>query len=679
MSGLPTTATTGDRGGRPRVGKYVIVGRIGRGGMGMVYRGYDEALDREVAVKTLTLDGSLDEESRRRFEVEARAAAKLQHPNIVTVFELNQDGKLQYIAMELLPGCDLEGLLRSGETLLLPEKLDIVIQVCRGLQYAHERGVVHRDIKPSNIRLLDDGSVKIMDFGIAKLANTNLTRSGMMVGTVHYMCPEQIQGQAVDGRSDVFSVGVILFELLAGRRPFEGGQGGATEILYKIVQEPTPALPALGPHTGGLQKVVNRALAKKAEERYASASRLADDLEGLRDQLANAATPTTDEMETIQSARELVIQGRVDEGVTRLREMVERTPESVEARRALRAACREAARRTNAPEAEGDFPELTYQVGATYLQATSMMGDPGRAPAAPDRQNSGAIAAAEGKTMLLAGSIVFGFALVAGVLLVLRSPGKDETSPPRPVADLAGAAPVAGSTASLSTGTATLSGPAQPTTPPAPPSLPKVARLKLVTDPPGAGVTLDGKRLGAVTPVDVEVDPEKTHLVAFALDGYAPRRVTIPSGSPKDVNVTLSLAGPPGTVAISSPYPVDVLLGDVVLAKGERSPSLSVPAGRHALRIVSPAVFLRMNPSVDVRPGETAHVSVPELGQLSAQANPDSCEVFVDGESVGYLPIRKKPMASGRHTVVFKWPDGARDEQVVEVAPGTTAFVTGSK
>src|SRR5260221_7970120 len=221
------------------IGRYVVKGRIGRGGMGMVYRGLDEALEREVAVKTLTIEGTLDEESRQRFQIEAKAAAKLQHQNIVTVFELGEDRGVPFIAMEMLPGVDLEGLVRSGEELLLGEKLDIVVQVCRGLAYAHEHGIVHRDIKPSNIRLLDDGTAKIMDFGIAKLGGTQLTKAGMMVGTVHYMSPEQVRGKPLDGRSDVFSVGVILYELLAGRRPFKGA--APTAILYKIVnEEPAP-------------------------------------------------------------------------------------------------------------------------------------------------------------------------------------------------------------------------------------------------------------------------------------------------------------------------------------------------------------------------------------------------------------------------------------------------------
>ena len=192
------------------IGRYRILARLGKGGMGMVYLGRDEALDRDVAVKTLRVDGSVDAESRGRFEIEAKAAARLQHPNIVTVFELGEDRGLPYIAMELLGGEDLETLLRGGDPMSVVERLDIVIQTLRGLDFAHAHRIVHRDMKPSNIRVLDDGSVKILDFGIAKLESTSVTQAGMMVGTPFYMSPEHIRGGVLDGRSDVFAMGVIL-------------------------------------------------------------------------------------------------------------------------------------------------------------------------------------------------------------------------------------------------------------------------------------------------------------------------------------------------------------------------------------------------------------------------------------------------------------------------------------
>jgi hypothetical protein len=688
MSGVPTPASSGDR-SRPRIGRYLITARLGRGGMGMVYRGHDEALDRDVAIKTLILE-NVDEESRKRFEIEAKAAAKLQHPNIITVFELSQDGKMPFIAMELLPGFDLEGLLRSGEPLLLPEKLDIIAQVCRGLHYAHERHVIHRDIKPSNIRLLDDGSVKIMDFGIAKLANTTLTRTGMMVGTVHYMCPEQIQGQPIDGRSDVFSVGVILYELLAGRRPFEGSaDGGPTEVLYKIVQQSPPVLPDLGPHTARLQEIVSQSLAKKPSDRYANAARLADDLAELRSRVGSVSAPVPEVLETIHAARQLMIQGRIDESVTRLREMVERTPHSLEVRRALRVACREAARRSGpAKDADGDFPELTFQVGAmretVFVDGTTAdQGARGRA-------------SGDGRTLLVAGGLVLGFAVIAGVFLVLRSPSKD--APPRPADNTQGS--LSGTTtgrtgssdkprlpdddkhkvAEVGNGsTKTKTKTAAPPTAPPPVAAAQLGKLTLATDPPGAEVTLDGSVLASRTPVEVEIDTAVAHQVAFALDGHQPRRLAIPAGPARDLSVLLSPLGPPGTLVVTAPYPVDVTIGGRLVSKGQISASISVPAGRHAVNLTAPSVLLRTSPTVDVRGGETTVVNAPPLGQLNVQANPDSCEVFVNDISIGYLPILKKPIASGRHVVVFKWPDGARNQQTVEVPPGGPGYVIGEK
>src|SRR5512143_3412287 len=276
---------------RPRIGRYLITGRIGRGGMGMVYRGLDEALEREVAVKTLTAEGTLDAESRQRFEREARAAAHLQHPNIVTVYELGEERGLPFIAMEMLSGSDLEAVLRGGEPLDLAEKLDVVAQVCRGLAYAHERGIVHRDITPSTVRLLEDGTAKIMDFGIAKYGDAHLTKTGMMVGTVHYMSPEQVRGKPLDGRSDVFSVGVILYELLAGERPFRGD--GPTQVLYKIVHEEPPALDlaALGEFGPKLQAILARALAKDPDARYPGAAELDKALAGVLEDVRKAQTP----------------------------------------------------------------------------------------------------------------------------------------------------------------------------------------------------------------------------------------------------------------------------------------------------------------------------------------------------------------------------------------------------
>jgi predicted Ser/Thr protein kinase len=418
--------------GRPRtrlqkrIGKYLVTGRIGRGGMGMVYRGYDEVLEREVAIKTLTAEATLDEESRRRFEIEAKAAARLQHPNIVTVYELGEDRGVPFIAMELLAGTDLETLMRSGEAVLLQEKLDVMIQVCRGLAYAHEHRVIHRDIKPSNIRLLEDGTAKIMDFGIAKLAGTGVTKTGMMVGTVHYMSPEQIRGTSLDGRSDVFSVGVILFELLSGRRPF--GEGTATEVLYRIVHDPPAPLEGdLGACGPEVQAVLARALAKAPEARQPGAARLADELShALAAHVRARAEVAPDALETVNMSRRLLKEGRVEESLQRLREVAEKNPESLEARRALRVASREMTRRQRPPDAAADdFPELdvTFQAQGpptrrgpeTRVQPTVLL------PATQSRS--------AGRDILRVGAVLLGLALVAGVVLLARRPPASAPAP----------------------------------------------------------------------------------------------------------------------------------------------------------------------------------------------------------------------------------------------------------
>jgi serine/threonine-protein kinase len=212
-----------------KIGRYQILERVGKGGMGVLYRGHDPVLDREVAVKVMLADFSEDtEQMRPRFYREAKSAAKLQHRNIVTVFEFAEENNQPHIVMEFLRGSPLSSRMEENPPLTLDDKLDIVTQLCNGLGYAHKEGIVHRDVKPANVFILQDGTVKLLDFGIAKLATSTLTRQGDVVGSAPYMSPEQIAGaQDLDGRSDVWSTGVLLYELLTGRKPFDGDTDGS--------------------------------------------------------------------------------------------------------------------------------------------------------------------------------------------------------------------------------------------------------------------------------------------------------------------------------------------------------------------------------------------------------------------------------------------------------------------
>ena len=280
-----------------RLGPYEILAPIGAGGMGEVFRARDTRLGRDVAVKVLTTDAAEREDRRARFEKEARAASALNHPNIVSIYDIGTSGETVYIAMELVDGATLRETLPSGP--MPPKKLlDIACQIGDGLAKAHAAGIVHRDLKPENVMLSKDGFVKILDFGLAKLVETadengsdlpTGTTPGMVMGTVGYMSPEQASGRKVDFRSDQFSLGTILYEMAAGKRAFR--RETSAETLVAIIRdEPEPLLQSSAKLPPPLRWIVERCLSKDPEQRYASTRDLARDLSTLREHLPEATS-----------------------------------------------------------------------------------------------------------------------------------------------------------------------------------------------------------------------------------------------------------------------------------------------------------------------------------------------------------------------------------------------------
>ncbi|MCS6896767.1 MAG: serine/threonine protein kinase [Nitrospira sp.] len=262
------------------LGRYKILKELGRGAMGVVYLGKDPTIQRFVAIKTMRLDEVDDQDkflsAKTRFFREAESAGRLSHPNIVTIFDAGEEDDLGYIAMELLQGTTLKTWSRDPHLLPVDKLLSILATVADALDYAHQQGVIHRDIKPANIMLTDDHVVKVMDFGIAKTASSSKTTTAVM-GTPTYMSPEQIAGKKVDGRSDIFSLGVVMFELLAGRPPFTGDNVPA--VLFAIANTPHPKLAALKADLPPvLQDILDRALQKNPVHRYRTAGELARDL-----------------------------------------------------------------------------------------------------------------------------------------------------------------------------------------------------------------------------------------------------------------------------------------------------------------------------------------------------------------------------------------------------------------
>src|SRR4249919_170321 len=275
-----------------RIGPYEILSPLGAGGMGEVYRARDSRLSRDVAIKVLPASFSADADRLRRFEQEAKAAGVLNHPNVTAVYDIGTHEDAPYVVQELLEGETLRSALAGGK-LSARKTLDFSLQIVHGLAAAHEKGIVHRDLKPENIFVTNDGRVKILDFGLAKLThteergqNTNLptatagTEPGVVLGTLGYMAPEQVRGKPADARSDIFSFGAILYEMISGKRAFHGETPADT--MSAILKEEVPELSETARNVPpGLERIVRHCLEKNPAQRFHSASDIAFDLEAL--------------------------------------------------------------------------------------------------------------------------------------------------------------------------------------------------------------------------------------------------------------------------------------------------------------------------------------------------------------------------------------------------------------
>jgi tetratricopeptide (TPR) repeat protein len=264
-----------------KIGKYKIDNILGKGAMGVVYKALDPDIDREVAIKTIRFDlisdGTDKEELMKRFIREAQAAGRLSHPNIVTIYDVGREEDLTYIVMQYIKGKSLQRMIAAKNEFSYAEICALMSKICEALDYAHKQGIVHRDIKPANVLMDDAGKPFIVDFGVARVETSTITQTGTTIGTPSYMSPEQVMGKTVDNRSDVFSLGVILYEILTGKSPFDADN--ITTVIYKIINEEPPSLKdvkkGLPPH---FENIIRKALAKDPENRYETCGKLAEDL-----------------------------------------------------------------------------------------------------------------------------------------------------------------------------------------------------------------------------------------------------------------------------------------------------------------------------------------------------------------------------------------------------------------
>jgi serine/threonine-protein kinase len=612
--------------------------------MGVVYRAQDTVLEREVALKLLWEDFCDDESALARFQREARAVARLTHRNIVTLYELAQqeDGR-PYIAMEFLRGAPLDKRLRSEPPLTLVQKIDIVAQLCAGLHFAHEQGVVHRDVKPANIWVLPDGTVKLLDFGIARLASSSITRDGNLLGTASYMAPEQIEGGAVDGRTDIFAAGVVLYELLVGHKPFEADS--PTGVIAKIIRgDRAPLDPERDHLPPALVAAVDRALARVPGDRYPTASELGATLSQIRNAVDRQASAPFDHTMMVPS-----LPGAGDS-----------TPDLAIGRRA------------------GNFTghDLTLNpppAGGTDVDAPTMLTPPlgtsvpGAAPSpplpvAPPRRAVPWMA-------MLAGVVVLVGAVAAGVYGLRgggRAVGTGDTAP----VDSGGGATAAGAARATAAPAAT---PA-----PAATAVPAARVLLIESDPAGAAVSVGGRQLPGETPLTLTLEagaPLPSELVVEKR-GYDAARVAVTEAAVAAGRLAVPLQ--PAVVRVrvttAGPYPFEVVDGTRIVSPLAEAHTLTLPEGRQ-LRLRAPDVFLDQR--VVVRGGSSGamRIAVPGLGSISVRAVVENCSMRIDGIRADPPPVHQKPLVAGDHTVELMCADGEVRRQRVEVRDGVNTTV----
>ncbi len=276
------------------LGRYEILAELGKGAMGVVYRANDPMLSRTVAIKTVIMSDDPQEmaEYEARFTQEAKAAGGLNHPNIVTIYDIGRSGNVAFMAMEFLDGGELRTMMKAGTPVPAPRAVEIAAQIAEGLAYAHQHGVVHRDVKPANIMILENGLAKITDFGIARMRSAEVkTQTGVVLGSPRYMSPEQVAGKRAEPRSDIFSLGVILYEMLTGKPAFTGED--VTSVMYQILNIVPPPPSSINPGVPAvLDFIVAKALAKASDDRYQDAAELARDLRDSAKQVAATAQAT---------------------------------------------------------------------------------------------------------------------------------------------------------------------------------------------------------------------------------------------------------------------------------------------------------------------------------------------------------------------------------------------------
>jgi serine/threonine protein kinase len=660
------------------IGRYEVIEVIGQGAMGIVYKARDPNIDRIVAIKTIKttdIESSPEgEELIKRFKREVQTAGLLTHANIVTIHDGGQDGDLHWIAMEYVDGPSLAKLLAEKVIISLSDLLSIFVKICSALDFAHKKGIIHRDMKPANVLLTQEWEPKIADFGIARLASSTMTRTGVILGTPSYMSPEQITGQKVDSRSDIFSLGIILYELITGERPFLGDN--PTTIMYRIVHsEPLPPSKVNITLPSGLSEIVMRALAKNPEQRYQSAGNLAHELIKLvktspefsvstsRLDMPTAALSSSEvsrsfdfyqtvESPTLRKKRSPVLVGVLSliSVVVVLVIILVIAGQMSGSRNADRGA-----------EAEqGGAAEVVEKPAneekATISRQTLIKSDPPGASVFIDGAKQ------EGETPL---TVTLEKPEGENVSIRVEKDGLTAQNTIVMAADLLEEMPVY-----------TL---AQ-----------AVRRVTVTSRPSGATVFLNGRNIGKTPKEDIEIAPDAATQLRLALSGYVTQTQDLTWENTSDgqtVDIVLSEVKY-GTFVFRTMFPVSVKLSGRELERRitteeiEGLPALlrrriqrtdttiNLPTGDYSLDLSNDEVFFRLNNvRITVDEGRNNQpLNLPLLGIINVVAEPrEGCIVSIDGKEIGLAgPATQQILiVAGNHEVTFDWQGVKKTESVV--------------
>lgn len=663
-----------------QIGRFKIVEKIGEGAMGTVYKAHDTLIQRTVAIKTIRLDVERGTEKYtevcQRFYNEARISATLIHPNIVTLFDLGEHEGTPFLAMEYVEGRTLSKRMSQTPAPDTREIVEYLAQTAAALDFAHEKGIVHRDVKPGNIMIDTSGRIKVMDFGIAKITDQSMTRTGTFVGTPSYISPEQASERKIDYRSDIFSLGVMAYELFTGEKPFQGST--IPNLLYKIVFE-NPARPRnlaqWGVTIQQWDRVFSKVLAKDPEKRFQRASEFVVSLrlhflqesqpikaasQPLASSTSDTAKLATSGSGAIKSDIPLAIHEHVLEETKRGMQNVaaaRRVSTAVEPAAAMQASRFDDTTVSSRSKALSLLLLLVLIGGVAFLlfrylwpvDAGPGGGDLTEYMIQVDSQPQGAEIQIDGQPT---GLVTPEPVKITGKrdeahTITLRAPCYKELTD---TFQLGENTPVRIAPALVAAG----------------------VRITVQTEPTGAMVSVDGKKIQA-SPATIELPCDKKHVITAGLQGYHTASQEVdPAGAASPLVLVLQPRGEPGTLEIIATYGYQVFSGSSFVANGSGRDTIRLDPGGHKIRVVNKEYLLNLSQTVMIESGRTSTIELPALGWFtSIGASPENCEICVDGKQFcDYPPIRNKYIAPGEHTITFRWQDGRTKTIVRTVMPG---------